>query len=185
MEILIQPVGNAGNEALLMLEKCLKRIFGIGCHISKESMKIPEESHDSSRDQYHSTAILSHMMNTIKADSDHIYKIKDFVTANTKCLHVLGVTEADLYVPGLNFVFGEAECPGNFAIISLHRLKSSDRDLFLKRILKEAVHELGHTFGLPHCENHLCVMHFSNSIVETDIKDYGFCRNCLNKLKLF
>jgi archaemetzincin len=54
---------------------------------------------------------------------------------------------------------------------------------FLKRVLKEAVHEMGHTFGIPHCENHLCVMHFSNSIVETGIKGAGFCRNCLNELK--
>jgi archaemetzincin len=167
MEILIQPLGKVENEVLLMLEKSLEEIFGIKCSISKDIMEIPEKSYDPSRNQYYSTQILSFMMNILKIDSNHI----------------IGVTEVDLYIPRLNFVFGEAECPGNFAIISLYRLKSHNRELFLRRILKEAVHELGHTFGFSHCENHLCVMHFSNSIVETDIKGVRFCRDCLNKIK--
>jgi archaemetzincin len=168
MEILIQPVGNVENIVLLMLEKSLEEIFGINCSISKDIMEIPEKSYDPSRNQYYSTQILSFMMNILKIGSNH----------------VIGVTEVDLYVPQLNFVFGEAECPGNFAIISLHRLKSPNNELFLNRTLKEAVHELGHTFGLSHCGNHLCVMHFSNSIVETDIKSTEFCRDCLSKLRL-
>lgn len=185
MEILIQPIGRVENKVLLMLEESLEEVFDIKRHISKNILEIPKKAYNSSRNQYYSTEILSFMMNTIKKGSNHI----------------IGVTEVDLYVKGLNFVFGEAECPGNFAIISLYRLKSSNRELFLKRILKnsknflthknlrflpvlkEAVHELCHTFGLPHCENHLCVMHFSNSIVETDIKGAGFCKDCLNKLE--
>ena len=182
MEILIHPVGKIENEAvenhrfsgdqtngltvLLMLKNSLREIFNAECHISKGIMKIPEESYNPSRNQYYSTGILSSMMNTMKIDSNHL----------------IGVTEVDLYVPGLNFIFGEAECPGNFAIISLYRLKHPDRELFLKRVLIEAVHELGHTFGLPHCQNHLCVMYFSNNIVETDIKGPEFCKECLNRL---
>lgn len=167
MEILVQQIGKVENDVLLMLEESLEEIFGIKCHVLKDILKIPEESYNPSRNQYYSTGILSFMMNIIKRESNPI----------------VGVTEVDLYVPGLNFVFGEAECPGNFAIISLHMLKSPDKELFFKRALKEVVHELGHTFGIPHCQNHLCVMHFSNSIVETDIKNAEFCRNCLNKLK--
>lgn len=183
MEILIQPVGKVENRTLLRLEDHLEKIFGIKCSISKEILELPEEAYNPARNQYYSTGILSLMMNTIKSDSNRVVKIENFDTANTSCLHVIGVTEEDLYVPGLNFVFGEAECPGNFAVISLYRLKHENEDLFFERILKEAVHELGHTFGLPHCENHLCVMHFSNSIVETDIKGAGFCRECLKKLE--
>lgn len=202
MEILIQPVGKVENEVLLMLEKSLKEIFRVECHISKDIMEIPEKSYNPSRNQYHSTEILSLMMNTMKIDSNHVGKSSICHSKKQSFLHVIGITEVDLYVPGLNFVFGEAECPGNFAIISLHRLKSLNRELYLKRVLKnsrnflnhknqrflpvliEAVHELGHTFGLPHCENHLCVMHFSNSIVETDIKGPKFCRDCLKRLKI-
>ncbi|HEX3013323.1 MAG TPA: archaemetzincin family Zn-dependent metalloprotease, partial [Methanobacterium sp.] len=154
------------NKLLRMLEKPLEEIFGIECRVSKDILEIPERSYNPSRDQYRSTEILYFMMNSLKTDSNH----------------VIGVTNVDLYAPRLNFVLGEAEYPGNFAIISLNRLKSPNKKLFLKRVLTEAVHELGHTFGLSHCRNHLCVMHFSNSVLETDIKGPGFCSDCLSKL---
>lgn len=166
MEILIQSIGTVENKLLRMLEKPLEEIFGISCRVLNDVLEIPERSYNPSRDQYHSTEILYSMMNILKRDSNHI----------------LGVTNVDLYASKLNFVLGEAEYPGNFAIISVNRLKSPNKKLFLKRILTEAVHELGHTFGLPHCGNHLCVMHFSNSVVETDIKGPGFCSDCLSKL---
>lgn len=166
MEILIQSIGKVENDILKMLEKPLEKIFNVKCSTSKEVLEIPEGTYNPSRDQYLSTEILYFMMNILKRNSNH----------------VLGLTSVDLYAPRLNFVLGEAEYPGNFALISLHRLKSPNRDLFIKRIITEAVHELGHTFGLPHCMNHLCVMHFSNSVLETDIKGPGFCKDCLNKL---
>lgn len=48
--------------------------------------------------------------------------------------------------------------------------------LFYQRIIMEAVHELGHAFGLNHCNNSVCVMDFSNSIKDTDIN--SFCDMC-------
>ena len=96
----------------------------------------------------------------------------------------MGITEVDLYVPKLNFVFGQAECPGKIAVISLFRLKpefygqASNVKLFLERTLKEAVHELGHTLGLGHCRHSFCVMFFSNSIMDTDRKETNFCIEC-------
>jgi len=53
-----------------------------------------------------------------------------------------------------------------------------DEDLFLKRTLKEAVHEIGHIFKLGHSSNPKCVMHFSNSLSDTDRKDCKFCNSC-------
>ena len=100
---------------------------------------------------------------------------------------VLGIVDVDLYAGGLNFVFGEAQFPGKFAVISLYRLKpkyygETDGNLFLSRIRKEAVHELGHTFGLAHCPDSKCVMHFSNSVYDTDFKMDVFCMRCNEKL---
>jgi len=58
----------------------------------------------------------------------------------------------------------------------------SDESLFHQRIVKEAVHELGHAFGLNHCNNPICVMYFSNSLPDTDIKQYSFCDVCRTKI---
>jgi archaemetzincin len=69
------------------------------------------------------------------------------------------------------------------AVLALPRLRDSFRghaenvDRFHERALKEATHELGHTFGFTHCENPTCVMHFSNAIGDTDRKSAHFCRN--------
>jgi archaemetzincin len=91
---------------------------------------------------------------------------------------VLGIAGVDLYLPGMNFVFGIADRRN--ALISLCRLTQSfygrpeDLRLFRRRAVVEAVHELGHTFGLTHCGNPLCVMHFSNTIADTDRKGPAF-----------
>ena len=101
---------------------------------------------------------------------------------------VLGVIDLDIFVPGLNFVFGEADPAEGVAVISITRLKEEfygrdvDQDLLLERTLKEAVHEIGHLYGLRHCPDPDCVMHFSNSIIDTDRKSRDFCATCRNIL---
>lgn len=97
---------------------------------------------------------------------------------------IVGVTNRDLYVEGLNFVFGLADSPGKAALISLHRLHADiDEATFRARMVKEAVHELGHTRGLRHCADTRCVMAFSNSLADTDHKGKEFCPRCALKLR--
>ncbi|ALM74769.1 archaemetzincin family Zn-dependent metalloprotease [Thermococcus barophilus] len=112
-------------------------------------------------------------------------QIKDTLRAGA----ALGITDADLYEKGLNFIFGLASPYLKVAIISLHRLRPefygeiNNGELLKDRAIKEAMHELGHVFGLEHCPNPKCVMHFSNSILDTDLKSREYCDNCLKKLK--
>jgi archaemetzincin len=102
---------------------------------------------------------------------------------------ILGVTGVDLYVPGLNFVFGLADPHSRCAVISLARLypefygRPRNPQLFKERALKEAIHELGHLWGLDHCPDPACIMFFSNSLVDTDRKGPGFCAKCRELLK--
>jgi len=103
---------------------------------------------------------------------------------------VIGIADVDLYVPRLNYVFGQADMVSGRAIVSLCRLRQEyyglprDAALFLERVTKEAVHELGHTFGLEHCANGRCIMHFSNSLADTDLKEASFCGSCRPKIIL-
>jgi archaemetzincin len=103
---------------------------------------------------------------------------------------VLAICDFDAYSDELNFVFGEAHLGGRVAAIYLPRLREefyvrksdkNNNNLFEQRVIKEAVHELGHTFGLRHCQISKCVMHFSNSLQDTDFKDDKFCERC-NKI---
>ena len=101
---------------------------------------------------------------------------------------ILGICNFDAYSLGLNFVFGQASLTGGVAVIYVPRLKQefyglrADTAIFIERVLKEATHEVGHAIGLEHCPKQFCVMHFSNSLADTDRKSKDFCNLCRNKL---
>ncbi len=99
---------------------------------------------------------------------------------------VLGVVSVDIFAPPYNFVFGIAEVQGKRALISLARLQGQDSDasrgLLEGRAVKEALHELGHTLGLAHCPDPICVAAFSNSLADIDRKGPAFCLRCQQQI---
>lgn len=170
MKVAILPVGQADADTLESIkEGLLEAVPETEVTVLKTEMPIPKKAFDSSRRQYNSTEMLSAL---------------DSYSSKVEADHVLGVCAVDLFVPRMNFIFGEARCPGKTALISLFRLQPefygnrADSKLLQDRALKEAVHELGHTFGLEHCQNSTCVMFFSNSITDTDRKQAKFCEDC-------
>jgi archaemetzincin len=170
MSILLVPFGEIDKKTIESLKADLAKIFNKQVEVG-QGMPDPDYAYNKKRNQYLSTAILKRLMEQKES---------------TACEKVLGIVDQDLYVPELNFVFGEAG--QKVAVISLTRLRQEfyhlpqNQTLFYKRALTEAVHESGHTYGLGHCRNPHCVMFFSNSLIDTDRKGSEFCLECENKL---
>lgn len=170
--IAVVPIGRVHEQSLQVLKDRLPEKFqGASCRIAEIAIK-PEESRNPRSGQYHATRILADLERYAKDATED---------------RLLGVTDLDLYVPSMNFIFGEARLPGRVAIISTHRLRDSSHDAEVQllpiRVIKEAVHELGHTLGLTHCEKPGCVMYFSNSLSDTDRKGEDYCEKCSIKLR--
>ncbi len=176
MDIIIQPSDKLDNDILNLLADSISKEF-VNFKVTVNPLLI-FDIHD----------FISKRRNQLRS-SDFLFCILKKLKP-TKNIKILVICDIDAYSGDLNFVFGEAYREGRVAAIYLPRLRQefygleSNKLVFHKRIVKEAIHELGHTFGLFHCNNELCVMHFSNSLYDTDIKEKSFCSNCKNNLRL-
>ena len=169
--ITLVPINDVEEGLLESLRVSLEEVFSQKTRIV-DKIQLPKESWHRDRGQYLASSILA-VLSPPSLSTDRI----------------LGVADVDLFAKGLNFVFGQADVLGRRAVISLHRLRQEfyrlpyDEDIFRQRALKEAVHELGHTYGLGHCPNPTCIMHFSNTLSDTDFKSWKFCDVCQVKIR--
>ena len=136
--------------------------------------QIPADLFDNSRNQYLSDHLLSWLLETLQPSQD---------------IKVLGVCDFDAYFGKYNFCFGEAIIGGKVSAIYLTRLlpmtsigNDESLKLFQERVLKEAIHEIGHTFGMRHCTSDHCIMFKSKTISDTDKKNAELCNVCVRLL---
>ncbi len=145
--------------------------FAMPVEVSPHSVD-PHFAFHGERRQYHSSKLLG--------------ELGQFVGNDT--WRILGVAGHDLYIPILTFVFGEAQMGGPASVVSYHRLRQefyglpADGDLLRQRLLKEAVHELGHTLDLTHCDDYRCAMSASHSVELIDLKENAFCGPCAERV---
>ena len=171
MNLQLLPVGKLDGGLLTDLAPALADAFHIPCEIATSTLD-PEFAFHGERQQYHSTEMLHHMQRLVQP----------------KCWRILGVAAVDLYIPILTFVFGEAQMGGRCALVSIHRLRQefyglpADAKLMRQRLLKEAVHELGHTINLTHCDDYRCAMAPSHAVEWIDLKDVELCRACQSRV---
>ena len=160
--IAVAPVGDAPPDAVSLLLPTLRDTFGAEVVIAP-AVPLPSRAYDRRRRQHLSTALLDALAQARRPGWDRL----------------LGVADVDLFVPELNFVFGEGDPIRGVAVFSLQRLRAegeaSGRELLARRAATEAIHELGHSYGLGHCGDAHCVMWFSNSLAETDRKGTRLC----------
>jgi len=170
--IRLLPVGEIDGRLLDSLGQALSREFSAQITISEIHLD-PEFSFNGQRQQYYSTEILARM-HSMHSPADWRF---------------LGVASVDLFIPILTFVFGEAQLNNPCALVSTFRLRQEfyglprDDALLEERLIKEGVHELGHTVGLVHCADYSCVMSSSHGVEWIDLKGTAFCRNCRSRAR--
>ena len=164
--IVVSPIGEVDAALCDIVAEETGQSFGFPTRIAPLFTEL-DFAYDTERRQYHSTRILE--------------KLADAAPPDT--LKIIGITTADLFIPILTHVYGEAQLGGTACIISTYRLRENPnpgakRVPLKERAVKEAIHELGHTFKLKHCPEHTCIMHYCRSIADVDRKTSGFCRHC-------
>ena len=161
------PIGNLDDGLLKALRPAMEETFRVPSEVLPVRLD-PEFAFHGERQQYHSSEMLQRMQSFLTADS----------------WRLLGIAAVDLYIPILTFVFGEAQMGGPCAVVSAHRLRQEfyglppDPELFRQRVIKEAVHELGHTLSLTHCDDYQCAMAPSHAVEWIDLKESTLCTNC-------
>lgn len=165
--IALAAAGTVEGEAAAWAAACLASAFRMETRWL-DPLGEPAHAYDPVREQYSSTLML-----------------RDAVAQRPRdATKVLLLTEHDIFIPMLSFVYGQAQLGGPAAVLSLARLRQEfygltpNRPLFLVRIRKEVLHEIGHTFGITHCEEPICTMSLSTNIQQLDAKRDEFCESC-------
>lgn len=166
-KVYVAPLDVSDSELIEKVVHELKKLLHTQVHTTQLKFS-HKQSFSADRNQYYSTQIISQAIpHTESLDGK-----------------VVLITESDLFIPIFTYVFGEAQLDGKHSIVSLCRLHEefytgrTDENLLFKRTMKEVLHELGHNFGLYHCNNWDCVMHSSTSVEEVDIKGNFYCEKC-------
>lgn len=173
--IQVVPLGDADRQRVESLRDPLSRVFHARVELRDVACDV-ELFFDETRVQYNSSRIIEFLQRDLA-------RTQGTPDANIPP-KILGVSSEDLFIPILTYVFGEAQLGGEIAVVSYHRLETEryglppDPVLAQSRLLKEAIHELGHTFGLIHCSAQECVMHTSTYAEDIDIKLGAFCPAC-------
>jgi len=158
--IALTPMARLDSILLEEVKSAVESAFGRQVIVT-DPVPLPSSAHDEERDQWRASMLLETLHEHLKPGWERL----------------LGIADVDLHAPGLNFVFGEADPRRGVAVFSIARLGTVGEatEVRGRRIRTEAVHELGHTYGLGHCSRHDCVMWFSNTLAETDRKGAAFC----------
>jgi len=161
------PIGVVEKTLLVHLQQRLTDYFQAATRLL-DPLRLPTHTRNKKRNQHQADLLLREI------------SMLDFPTSEK----VIGITAVDIYTADLNFIFGQAESPGKNVLVSVYRLnpefygQKPNTDLSQQRVQKEVFHELGHAYHLSHCPDKNCVMYFSQTVTDIDLKQANFCPKC-------
>ena len=172
-KIILVSIGYFERDLLIKVAEAVSYEFKYPVKIKEGHLDL-SEYYDSGRRQYNA------------------HKLLELVNALVlpEAVKTIGLFNVDLFIPILTYIFGQAVLGGKTGIASLFRLSNErygmtpDKDILLERFKKEVIHELGHTFGLIHCQNTECVMRSSTYVEDIDLKTLHLCPSCKDKFHL-
>jgi archaemetzincin len=169
--IALLPLGEIGFAPLRLLERILDETLAAPS-VVLPAASLPELAFAPTRDQYDADLILDDL----------------FAQLPERCLRLIALADADLFVRGRTFVFGYGHLTDGIAVVSLTRMRESfhhraERPEPLEaRLRRTVLHELGHTFGAPHCARTICVMRPVTQIDSLDALGDRFCGGCRRRV---
>ena len=170
--VYVLPLGDLAADILDAIDDGIQQVFGLEVR-RLNAEQTPGYAYDTTRAQYSSELILRALIKHCPAEA----------------LRLLAITDVDLFIPMLTFVYGQAQLNGRVSVVSTARMHQEfyslirNRPLMLNRVRKEAVHELAHTFGLTHCPLPLCPMSIATGIDQLDGKGDALCAGCVHLLR--
>jgi len=169
--IMLLPIGRIDVGAFDFVRKPLVDIFGRTVEIGNR-LPVPKYAFNPTRAQYHSSAIMKRIEEARAPEWDA----------------AIGISIEDLFIPEVPFIFGEADRSTRSALLSIARLKpdsgnlESREEVLRRRLVSEAVHQVGLLRGLAHCPNNRCVMFYAALVQEIDKRGATLCANCKKRL---
>ena len=168
--VALLPLGNADTAFVRQLGARLEQQLQIRA-ILLQAQPLPASAWYSPRSRYIADSLLVYLA------SRHRGKGK-----------IVGITTQDIATrkaPHANWgVMGLGYCPGEACVISSYRVggRNLSREKWLDRMVVLALHELGHTWSLPHCHSPHCIMRDAEGKMNLD-NGNTYCGSCAKRLR--